>query len=109
MTTMDDAPLTRREFQVFREDLRQDTQSFREDMRQDIQSFREDMRQSFQAFREEFHRELQHYATKADVAELRADVAETKSELIKWMVGLMVASTAAASAIALTVLRLTEG
>ena len=72
MTTMDDAPLTRREFQ----------------------SFREEMRQDFRAFREELHREFQHYATKADLA-------ETKAELIKWMVGLMVASIAAASTIAL--------
>lgn len=84
MTTLDDAPLTRREFQ---------------------------------AFREELHRELQHYATKADVAELKAElkadvvevkaeVAETKAELIKWMVGLMVASIAAATTFAFAVERL---
>ena len=79
MTTMDDAPLTRREFQ----------------------SFREEMRQDFRAYREELHRELQHYATKADLA-------ETKAELIKWMVGLMVASIAAASTIAFVAQRLTD-
>ena len=79
MTTMDDAPLTRREFQ----------------------SFREEMRQDFRAFREELHREFQHYATKADLA-------ETKAELIKWMVGLMVASIAAASTIAFVAQRLTD-
>lgn len=40
-----------------------------------------------------------HLATKADVAELKAD-------LIKWMVGLMVASVAVATSLALFVQRL---
>lgn len=40
-----------------------------------------------------------HLATKADVAELKAD-------LIKWMVGLMVASIAVATSLALFVQRL---
>ena len=66
MTTMDDAPLTRREFQ---------------------------------AFREELHRELQNYATKADLA-------ETKTELIKWIVGLMFGAIAAATTFAFAVERL---
>lgn len=69
MTTYDDAPVTRREFQ---------------------------------AFRDEFHRELQHYATKADLAEMKTD-------LIKWMVGLMLGSIAAASTIALFMQRLLDG
>ena len=77
MTTMDDAPLTRREFQ----------------------SFREEMRQDFRAYREELHRELQHYATKADLA-------ETKAELIKWIVGLMFGAIAAATTFAFAVERL---
>ena len=42
-----------------------------------------------------------HLATKADVAELKAD-------LIKWMVGLMVASVAAATSLALFVQRLID-
>ena len=75
MTTLDDAPLTRREFQAFREDL---------------------------------YRQLQHYATKADLAEVKADLAEMKAELIKWMIGLMLASIAAASTIALVAQRLIE-
>ena len=66
MTTMDDAPLTRREFQ---------------------------------AFREELHTKLQHYATKADLA-------ETKTEIIKWMVGLMFGAIAAATTFAFAVERL---
>ena len=77
MTTMDDAPLTRREFQ----------------------SFREEMRQDFRAYREELHRELQHYATKADLA-------KTKAELIKWIVGLMFGAIAAATTFAFAVERL---
>ena len=77
MTMMDDAPLTRREFQ----------------------SFREEMRQDFRAFREELHRELQHYATKADLA-------ETKAELIKWIVGLVLGAIAAATTFAFAVERL---
>lgn len=42
-----------------------------------------------------------HLATKADVAELKAD-------LIKWMVGLMVASVAVATSLALFVQRLID-
>ncbi len=79
MTTMDDAPLTRREFQ----------------------SFREEMRQDFRAFREELHRELQHCATKADLA-------ETKAEIIKWIVGLMFGAIAAATTFAFTIERILE-
>ena len=86
MTTMDDAPLTRREFQSFREELRQD----------------------FHTFREDLHRELQHYATKADVADLRAEVAETKAELIKWIVGLMFGAIAAATTFAFSIERILE-
>ena len=38
----------------------------------------------------------------------KADLAELETRLIKWMVGLMVASVAAASTIALVVQRLTD-
>ena len=43
--------------------------------------------------RSELREELRHYATKADLANL-------ETRLIKWMVGLMVSSVVAASAVA---------
>ena len=49
--------------------------------------------------RDELDRTLKHYATKADVAELKAD-------LVKWMVGLMLGSVTAAVSIAVAVDRL---
>ena len=45
-----------------------------------------------------------HLATKADLADLRAelksDISDLKAEVIKWMVGLMLGSLVAASAMA---------
>ena len=46
--------------------------------------------------RSELREELRHYATKADLANL-------ETRLIKWMVGLMVSSVVAASAVAVMV------
>ena len=54
-----------------------------------------------------------HLATKADLAELKgelkADMAELKADMIKWMVGLMLASAGLASTIALLIQRLASG
>jgi hypothetical protein len=38
--------------------------------------------------------ELAHLATRADVAEIKATLTDTKSELIKWMVGLTLSTYA---------------
>ena len=50
--------------------------------------------------RDEFHREMQHYATKADLAAM-------ETRLVKWMVGMMVGAIIAATAFATLVERLT--
>ena len=49
--------------------------------------------------KDDFHREMGHYATKEDLAQLEA-------RLVKWMVGLMVGSAVAATALAVLVERL---
>ena len=43
---------------------------------------------------------LEHLATKTDVANLRAEMLAMKSELIKWMIALMLASATLAAAVA---------
>lgn len=43
--------------------------------------------------------EISGLATKADVSDLRRDLAETKAELLKWMFGALAAQTAFLSAI----------
>ena len=48
--------------------------------------------------REEFHSTLQHYATKADLAELKVD-------LVKWMVSLQLASMGLTVTIILLIVR----
>ena len=57
--------------------------------------------------REELDRSLAHYATKADLAELRGEmktaIANLRADLIKWMIGLMLGSVTAAVAIAVAV------
>ena len=57
--------------------------------------------------REELDRSLAHYATKADLAEfrgeIRAEIANLRADLIKWMVGLMLGSVTAAVGIAVAV------
>ena len=54
----------------------------------------------------------EHLATKADVAdlsgELKSIVYQIEARLIRWMVGVLVASIAGASSIALLVQRLTD-
>ena len=70
---------------------------------------REDLRQELALFREEIHT---HYATKADLAELKgelkAELSELEVRLIKWMVSMMIGAVVAASTIAVFVERLTE-
>ena len=57
--------------------------------------------------REELDRSLAHYATKADLAELRGEmkteIANLRADLIKWMIGLMLGSVTTAVAIAVAV------
>lgn len=60
--------------------------------------------------REELDRSLAHYATKADLAdlrgEIRAEIANLRADLIKWMIGLMLSSVTAAVGIAVAVDRI---
>lgn len=49
--------------------------------------------------REELHRVLVHYATKADLAELKADLAKLESRLTWKVAGLQIASMVAIAAI----------
>lgn len=67
---------------------------------------RSELREEMTALREEMRGILQHYATKADVAELRVELAEVKTDLIKWMVGLMLSSVAIATTMAIFIQRL---
>ena len=57
--------------------------------------------------REELDRSLAHYATKADLAELRgelkSEIANLRADMIKWMIGLMLGSVTTAVAIAVAV------
>ena len=48
----------------------------------------------------------QYLATKADVAELKADMERLHSSTIKWMVGLVLGSVIANTGVTLTILRL---
>ena len=59
-----------------------------------------------QDLRDELDRTLAHYATKADLADLRADLHALEARLIKWMLGLMLSATGLAVAIAIAVDRL---
>lgn len=62
---------------------------------------REDLRNELQhyATKEDLRNELRHYATKEDVANLRTDIAQSETRLIKWMVGSVLAGAAIAAAI----------
>ena len=57
--------------------------------------------------RQEFYEAiLPNLATKADVAEVKADLARLERDLVAWMVGLMLTSTIGASSIAFAAVRL---
>lgn len=51
--------------------------------------------------KDEFHREMKHYATKADLAQM-------ETRLIKWIVGAMLASGGIAGTVMLVVQRVLE-
>ena len=56
--------------------------------------------------RSELREDLQHYATKADIADVRADMAQMETRLVKWMVGIMFGAAALSTSIALVIQRL---
>ena len=49
---------------------------------------------------------LPNLATKADLAEVKADLARLETNLVKWMVGLMITSMIGASSLAYAAVRL---
>ena len=51
--------------------------------------------------KDDFRQEMQHYATKSDLAQM-------ETRLVKWMVGLMLASAGIAGTAALVIQRLLE-
>ena len=51
--------------------------------------------------KDDFHREMQHYATKENLAQM-------ETRLVKWMVGLMIASAGIAATAAVVIQRLVE-
>ena len=58
--------------------------------------------------RSELREELQHYATKADLADLKAeltrDIGELETRLVKWIVGVQIGGLAALAAIATAII-----
>ena len=48
--------------------------------------------------KQDFQREISHYATKEDTAELKALIAQTETRLVKWMFVVMVGSAGLATA-----------
>ncbi|MYE55161.1 MAG: hypothetical protein F4X34_08210 [Chloroflexi bacterium] len=56
--------------------------------------------------RSELREELQHYATKADIGDVRADMAQMETRLVKWMVRIMFGAAALSTSIALVIQRL---
>ena len=53
--------------------------------------------------RSESREDLKHYATKADIADVRADMAQMETRLVKWMIGIMFGADALSTSIALVI------
>ena len=60
---------------------------------------RAELRAELQSFREEFHRELQHYATKADLANLRAELRGDLNRIAIGLAGLQLISIGVVAAV----------
>lgn len=56
--------------------------------------------------RSDLRDELRHYATKSDLAQLRAELSGMETRLVKWMIGVMFGGAALASSLALVLERL---
>ncbi len=61
------------------------------------------------ATKEDLREELRRYATKAGIADVRADMAQMETRLVKWMVGIMFGAAALSTSIALVIQRLVGG
>ena len=74
---------------ITRSELREDLQNYatKSDLRAELQNY---------ATKADLRAELQNYATKSD---LRAEIAELETRLTRWMIGVLIGSTVAASAI----------
>ena len=59
---------------ITRSDLREELQTFRDETRQEFKALRDETRQEFKTFRDEIRNTLQYYATKEDLANLKADL-----------------------------------
>ncbi len=64
----------REELKTFRDETREEFKTFRDDVREEFKTFRDDVREEFKTFREEMRNTLQFYATKEDLANLKADL-----------------------------------
>ena len=69
---------------------------------------REDLQNELRQYptKEDLRHELGHYATKEDIANLRAEMSQMETRLIKWMVGSVLAGAGIAATIALVIQRL---
>ena len=59
---------------ITRSDLREELQTFRDETRQEFKALRDETREGFKTFRDEIRNTLQYYATKEDLANLKADL-----------------------------------
>ena len=58
--------------------------------------------------RTELREELQYYATKADLAELKSELSVLETRLVKWMVGVQLGGLAALAAVTTAIIAITK-
>ncbi len=71
-----------REIEVLRQETKADIESLRQETKADIESLRQETKADIEVLRQE---------TKASIAGVQRDIAEVKSDLIKWLVGALIA------------------
>ena len=107
MTTNNPASLTR-------EDLQNELRRYptKEDLQNELRRYatKEDLQNELRRYatKEDLQNELRNYATKEDVANLRVDMSQMETRLVKWMVGAVLAGTGIAATITLVIQRLVE-
>ncbi len=95
------------DIQALRTELKEDIQALRTELKEDIQALRTELKEDIQALRAEFKADMHTLRAefKEDIHALRAElkddiqildkkISDTKHELIKWLIGAMLAQSA---------------
>ena len=88
-----DIATVHREIESLRQETKANIESLRQETKANIESLRQETKANIESLRQETKASIEslRQETKASIAGVQRDIAEVKSDLIKWMVGALIA------------------